>query len=150
VTAEVAILTKTAVVVAADSAVTVGGTKVHRSTTKIFAISRDIGAMIYGYSELGGMPWEILLKLFRAEHGADSFPTVEACYQAIRQFLAEPRCRFETGSIESLARFGIEVVEYVRDRVERLPEAERSDAAVEEIIADEITQYNKFRGACRV
>jgi hypothetical protein len=141
-TAEVAILTKTAVAVAADSAVTVGGTKVHRSTTKIFAVSTDIGAMIYGHSELAGLPWEVLLKLFRTEHRNETFPTVDACYEAIHRFLSQPRFRIETGSMESLARFGIEVFEYVRDRLENVEKTERTEKFVESIIDSEIRSYD--------
>jgi hypothetical protein len=136
-TAEVAIVTRTAIAVAADSAVTVGG-KVHRSTTKIFAISEDIGAMIHGNSELGGLSWEVLLKLFRKEHGRDSFATVEDCYKALRAFLNEPRFRLESDSLESLIRFSIEIIEYVRRRVSILDQGERTLERVRTIIDDEI------------
>jgi ATP-dependent protease HslVU (ClpYQ) peptidase subunit len=61
-TAEVAIVNKSAVVVAADSAVTVGKSRVHRSSNKIFSLSdaTPIGLVIFGQAEFAGMPWEIL------------------------------------------------------------------------------------------
>ncbi len=145
-TAEVAILNKTVVAVAADSAVTVGGTKVHRSSTKIFAISADIGAMIHGYSDLAGMSWEVLLKLFRQKHGQNSFATVDDCYSAIHKFLSEANFPWDSGSSESLITFSIEVVEYVRARVENLEEAERSLGNVTAIIDKEIKEYTELTG----
>ena len=63
-TSEVAIINHSAIVVAADSAVTVGRDKVHTSANKIFAVSNasPIGAMINGYAEFAGIPWETLLR----------------------------------------------------------------------------------------
>ena len=145
-TAEVAIITKSAIAVAADSAVTVGGNKVHRSTTKIFAIGQDIGAMIYGYSEIGGMPWETLLKMFRMEHGGEKFATVKTCYDKIRAYLEEDRFRLENGSVESLIRFAIEIIEPVSRLIEEIPEAERTPDKLNEIIADEVSHYTELEG----
>lgn len=140
-TAEVAILNKTAIAVAADSAVTVGETKVHRSTTKIFSLCHDIGATIYGYSELGGMPWEVLLKLFRAEHGRDPFPTVDACYRALHAFLSEHRFRLENGSVEGLIRFSIEVIEFTKEGLGEVPKDSRTTDQLTAIINSELESY---------
>ena len=116
-TAEVAIFNNSAVAVAADSAVTVGKTKVHRTASKIFQISDSapIGAMIYGYAELSGTPWEALIKLFRAEYGKNHFGTVRSCFEKFREFLRDGRFRSERSNDESLARFSIHVIEMVRD-----------------------------------
>ncbi len=69
-TAEIAILNKTGVALAADSAVTVsvdGGVKVFPSANKIFALSKfhPVGVMIYGASEMLDIPWETTIKTFR-------------------------------------------------------------------------------------
>jgi hypothetical protein len=78
-TAEIAILNKSAVALAADSAVTfqVGaGQKIYNTVNKLFTLSkyRPIGVMIYGNSEFMGVPWESIIKehrrgLRRTEHG---------------------------------------------------------------------------------
>jgi ATP-dependent protease HslVU (ClpYQ) peptidase subunit len=89
-TAEVAIMNKSAIAVAADSAITVGKNKVHRNANKIFQLcdSAPIGAMIYGSAELAGMPWETLIKLFRSEHGRASYSTVSECFTRLKVFLS--------------------------------------------------------------
>lgn len=102
--------------------------------------------MIYGYSELGGMPWEIVLKRFRAEHGPGAFPTVQACYERIRAFVNEPRFKIDEGATESLIRFSIEVIEVVRDSVADLPEGQREVNSIQELIEREIREYGEIEG----
>jgi hypothetical protein len=80
VTAEIAILNKTAVALAADSAVTMqieGGQKIYNTVNKLFTLSkyRPVGIMVYGNSEFMGVPWESSIKehrreLGKAKHGA--------------------------------------------------------------------------------
>ena len=69
-TAEVIVLNREAVAMAADSAVTVKhpeGTKIFTSANKIFALSvdRSIGVMVYGSATLMGLPWETIVKVYR-------------------------------------------------------------------------------------
>lgn len=68
-TTEVAVLNKSAIALAADSAVTVGEAKVYNSALKVFALSKfaPVGIMIFGGAELMGLPWEPLIKSFRTE-----------------------------------------------------------------------------------
>ena len=66
-TAEIAILNKATAVLAADSAMTLGGIeKVYRGD-KLFPLSRSepVGVMIYGNAEFMGVPWETLVKIYR-------------------------------------------------------------------------------------
>jgi hypothetical protein len=82
-TAEIAIFNKEAVVLAADSAVTVsspgGRKKVYRSVTKIFALSaqRPVAIMINGASSIMGIPWETIIKGYRDQLGERSFDKLE-------------------------------------------------------------------------
>lgn len=78
-TAEVAILNRGAVALAADSATTVtyweGGkeqTRYFKGANKIFNISSKfpVGLMIYGGAALQGMPWEVIAKAYRERRGA--------------------------------------------------------------------------------
>lgn len=70
-TAEVAILNRTAVALAADSAVTLairGQQKVYNGADKLFQLvhSEPVGIMIYGNAEFMGVPFETVIKEFRA------------------------------------------------------------------------------------
>lgn len=69
-TAEIAILNRTAVALAADSAVTLGirgHQKIYNSVDKLFQLSsaEPVGIMIYGNAEFMGVPFETIIKEFR-------------------------------------------------------------------------------------
>ena len=69
--AEIAILNRTAVALAADSLVTLSGplgSKTYDSAEKIFAPSRfrPIGLMIYNNAEFTQVPMEVLARKFRS------------------------------------------------------------------------------------
>lgn len=73
-TAEIAVLNRTAVALAADSAVTIGHgstAKTYTSENKLFEISetKPIGLMIYNSLDFYGYPWEVLIKDFRKAKG---------------------------------------------------------------------------------
>lgn len=78
-TAEVAVLNKSAVALAADSAMTVGKTGKTYPTNKLFALTkyRPIGVMVYNNAEFMGVPWETLVKMHREESGLDGRATVK-------------------------------------------------------------------------
>ncbi|HUT85337.1 MAG TPA: hypothetical protein VMW66_00705, partial [Elusimicrobiales bacterium] len=81
-TAEIAIFNKSAVALAADSAVTVGfgnKRKIYNSANKLFALSKHapVGVMIYGSAEYKGAPWETLIKMFRHQLGTKKFNTLK-------------------------------------------------------------------------
>jgi hypothetical protein len=73
-TAEIAVANRIGLALAADSASTSFSqervAKIYNSADKLFALHErePIGAMIYGSSSFGGIPWEILIKLFRSAH----------------------------------------------------------------------------------
>ncbi|MGN4454680.1 hypothetical protein [Bacillus cereus group sp. MYBK57-1] len=78
-TAEICIMNKLGVALAADSAVSLGGTnKVYNSANKLFSLSKvqPVGIMIYGSSNYMGIPWETLIKLYRKELGNTSFDRI--------------------------------------------------------------------------
>ena len=68
-TAEVIILNSSGVALAADSAVTIGGTKIFNTAIKLLALSKiqPVGIMVYGNAGLIGVPWETLIKLYRTQ-----------------------------------------------------------------------------------
>ena len=81
-TAEVAVMNKEAIALAADSAGTFrdeAGQKIFTSVSKIFTLSKyqPVGVMIYGSANLMEVPWETIIKIYRNRLGQktlDIFP----------------------------------------------------------------------------
>lgn len=77
-TAEVAVLNKSAVALAADSAMSVRDTGKIYPANKLFALTthQPVGIMIYNNADFMGIPWETLVKMYRRELGSASKSTV--------------------------------------------------------------------------
>jgi len=96
-TAEIAILNRSAVALGADSAATVRRkidqfteeTKVFKGANKIFGLSRTapIGVMIFGDATFMGVPWETLVKAYRAHLQKRTFDTLGEYCSDFFQFL---------------------------------------------------------------
>lgn len=91
-TAEIAILNKEAVAMAADSAVTITtykGKKILPSANKIFSLSKchPVGIMVYGSASLMETPWETIIKMFRHELGNKEFDTLQEYATAFISFI---------------------------------------------------------------
>jgi len=92
-TAEIAILNKTAVAMAADSAVTISAgrkqEKVFDSADKLFELSQSqpIGVMVYNTMSFMEIPLPPLIKEFRGKNG--TYKTVEKAAESFRLFLNE-------------------------------------------------------------
>ena len=92
-TAEVAIMNREAIALAADSAGTFReemGQKIFTSASKIFTLSKyqPVGAMIYGSASLMGIPWETIIKIYRNKLGQMTFKTVAEYAKNFLNFLA--------------------------------------------------------------
>lgn len=91
-TVEIAILNKSAIALAADSAVTLGGrkrTKVYNSVNKLFTLSKHhpVGIMVYGNAEFMGIPWETIIKEYRKYLGDKSFDFLRDYINHFSEFL---------------------------------------------------------------
>lgn len=91
-TAVVGILNKSAVAIAADSAVSVrtnSGSKIFNRANKMFRLSKHtpIGLMIYNNGDFLGTPWETIIKQFCKEIATAKFESVEDCKKEFIQFL---------------------------------------------------------------
>lgn len=79
-TLEVAVLNKQAIALAADSAVTIGGSANPKifNTLKLFALSKHqpVGIMVYSSAEIMALPIETAIKVFRQELGEDQCGTL--------------------------------------------------------------------------
>ncbi|TGV05567.1 hypothetical protein E4695_15955, partial [Alcaligenaceae bacterium 429] len=79
-TAEIVIMNKHGVALAADSAVSVGTQKVYNTANKLFSLSKShpVGIMIYGNATFMGIPWETIIKKYRKDHlQRNSFDTLK-------------------------------------------------------------------------
>jgi hypothetical protein len=79
-TAEIALMNRTGVALAADSAVTIGGSgnKIYTSAEKLFQLSEvaPIGVMVYGNAEHAALRWETIIKAYRKRLGKRVYATL--------------------------------------------------------------------------
>lgn len=91
-TAEVAILNKDAVALAADSAVTFAAQrKLFNTASKLFALSHrhPVGIMIYNGASYMGIPWETIIKMYRERLGHTRFETLKDYSDHFLEFLRD-------------------------------------------------------------
>ena len=91
-TAEIAVLNKRAVALAADSAVTItieNHARFYNTENKLFMLSKyePVGIMIYNNAEFMGVPWETLIKEYREYIGRKSFKHLEDYAEEFFKFL---------------------------------------------------------------
>jgi hypothetical protein len=101
-TAEIAILNRNAVAMAADSAVTIdhpAGHKIYNTVNKLFALSkyRPVGIMVYGAADFMRTPWETIIKAFRSRLGPKDFPTLQGYASSFLKFVERNEALFPTG-----------------------------------------------------
>jgi len=92
-TAQVALLNKTAVALATDSAVTIdssGSKKIYNTVNKLFTLSKyhPIGIMFYGNADFMGTPWETVVKIYRKKLRDKQFKTVKEYSNKFIEFLS--------------------------------------------------------------
>ena len=82
-TAEIVIMNKSAVALAADSAVTVRNSnergKIFNTANKVFSLSKyaPVGIMVSGGAVVMGVPWEVIIKKYREVLKTDKCNTIE-------------------------------------------------------------------------
>ncbi len=88
-TAEIAILNNSGIALAADSAVTIGNQKVYNSANKLFTLSKyqPVGIMVYDSADLMNIPWEIIIKEYRATLGTDRFKKLSEYADSFWEFI---------------------------------------------------------------
>ena len=96
-TAVVGILNKQAVAIAADSAVTIGGSngrKIFNRANKVFTLSKHhpVGIMIYNSATFMNTPWETIIKVYRKNLKDKSFATVKEYQEDFISFLKQNNC----------------------------------------------------------
>ncbi len=100
-TAEIVVINRNGVAMAADSAVTIGRERVWQTANKLFSLSpyNDIGIMIYGAGSFQGHSWETIIKCFRQDCSTKEFQTVEACTKSFIAFLKSNKIKGSESNI---------------------------------------------------
>ena len=89
VTTEIAVMNRQGIALAADSAVTIGRERVWKTANKLFSLGphNDIGIMTFGSGDFLSVPWETIVKTFRARNGANKFSTVKDSADAFVSYI---------------------------------------------------------------
>ena len=124
-TAEVAVLNKSAVALAADSAMSVGYPQKTYPTNKLFALSKHqpVAIMVYNNAEFMGIPWETIVKMYRKEIGLGHRATVKEYAEDFLGYIANERICTESQRQENFHRIaddlffriGRDVVKFLHD-----------------------------------
>lgn len=88
-TAEIAILNKSGIVLASDSASTIGDNKVYNSARKLFTLSSNhsVGIMVYGNGEFMETPWDIIIGEYRKYIGNTKRSKIEDYANSFVEYL---------------------------------------------------------------
>lgn len=152
-TCEVAVMNRLGVALAADSAVTFTQVHVDRQertfatgANKIFQLTErePVGAMVFNNASLQGVPWEVIVKAFRAEFDANHFATLAEYVGALQNFIQNHFVLFPTAHRESefqtlCAKAAIQLLEVAEQHHPILWDATRS--------ADHPHEWGAFRVA---
>jgi hypothetical protein len=154
-TAEIAILNKEAVALAADSAVTIegkAGEKIFTSANKLFALSkyRPVGVMVYGNALLMSVPWETIIKVYRNKLGKKKFDKLEEYANDLIVFLDHEYHIFPDFIQKDYVNWSIYAYfNLIREEVKRKSasiinsEGELSTKQVEQLVSDIIEKHCK-------
>ncbi len=99
-TTEIAIMNKSAIALAADSAVTYskpnGQLKIYNTVNKLFALSKyqPVGIMIFDNAELMGIPWETIIKIYRSKLGNKRFRRLQQYAEHLLSFFIDNSALF--------------------------------------------------------
>jgi len=160
-TAEIAILNKNGVALAADSAVTLKNPetqKVFNTANKLFMLSKyhPVGIMVYGSAELMGVPWETAIKMYRAELRRTNFDTLIEFANHFIKFMQENDLLFPPALQESdfagMCHWVLsEVQQKIDAKVKTIIETEGSidDEGVRRVVTqiseDEVVNWRQLR-----
>ena len=150
-TAEVAILNREAVALAADSAVTIGAgnhQKIFPSAQKVFPLSYryPVGVMFYNNASLAGVPWETIVKTYRGERGNLRFDRLKEHADDFLEFLHSDRRLFSDAQQEHFFLWSTsELFRGLRSAIDERAEREardrrRAERPIEAIAEEVLTE----------
>ncbi len=122
-TAEVGVMNRLGVALAADSAVSIGhdAEKIWTSADKLFQLSyiAPVGVMIYGNADFVGIPWETIVKEYRRGLGNRTFDRLSDYALDFLRFLRQHRQMFpDTVSNERVTTLILSLFFHLRDQIE--------------------------------
>jgi len=156
-TAEIAILNKEAIALASDSAVTLSGDsspKIFTSANKLFSLSKyhPVGIMLYQNASFMGVPWEVIIKLYRNKLGLTKFDKLEDYSENFIRFLEGANSLFpakikDTYVIETILNYLLYIRSDIIKRLEKRIEIEKelTDESIHKIVVNVInSHYNMW------
>ena len=153
-TAEIAIINKNAVALAADSAVTLrdpNTSKIYNTANKLFMLSKfePVGVMVFGTAEFMSIPWETVIKMYRSQLAGRNFAKLGMYGEDFFSFLEGNDLLFPSeaqkgqfrGSVSNLFwRIRYEIDEAVKSAIAK---GALDDAGVKQICQEKIDEYHK-------
>lgn len=153
-TAEITIMNKQAVAMAADSAVSYkGGDKIFQSANKIFSLSKyhPVGIMVYGNAEMMGIPWETTIKMYRKRLLKKKFDTLKEYGADFIEFLKSSTSPYDESIQESYFNnvvYGIfrEMRGFIEENVKITIEKDKqiSEDQIIDIVSERIDHFYAF------
>lgn len=152
-TAEIAIMNKTAVALAADSAVTIEqdkGNKIFNTVNKLFALSKyqPVGIMIYGGANFMDVPWESIIKIYRAKLGKEKFSTLKEYADNFLTFLTEnttlfPESEQEKHFFRTIAGYFVDIKNEIDEEVKTklVSDKKIAETSVKDIVEQMIKKH---------
>ncbi len=154
-TAEIAIMNKEAIALAADSAVTLKQEreqKIFTSANKLFALSKryPLGIMVYGNASFMGIPWETIIKTYRKNLGEKYFNTTKEYADDFISFLDNGNQLFPETQQKKYFQasifgyFTYQIKENIKSRVASTikTQGKISESQIEQIVAAVIEEQN--------
>lgn len=156
-TAEVIIMNKLAIALAADSAVTYrvfqGNSqkqKIYQTTNKLFMLSKyhPVSIMIYGAAELNNVPWEVIIKIYRGKLGERNFNTLLEFVDSFVEFLGSFISDDEQRKILE-QRLNLYYRYSIKQNIDAIIDDNKnkniqlSDSDKQKIVSDEITRHHQ-------
>lgn len=156
-TAVIGILNKTAVAVAADSAVTIGDNqKILNTANKLFTLSKfhPVGIVIYNSASFVSVPWEVLIKEYRRQRAMSAQDKLEGyandfvCYVRSNVGLISPETRKESICASATKLFkaiNSEVRTKLNTAVQQLPPAEQTMEKITALTAQYLPEVIRLK-----
>jgi len=135
-TAEITIMNKAAIVLAADSAVTVGEDRIYNSANKLFTLSKvnPVGIMVYQNADFMGVPWESIIKVYRRDLGKTEFKSLNDYVKHFINYIENNRLLFsEDTQLKYFRLYSGSYLRYIREQIRKKFEEENGRTFLESI-----------------
>lgn len=161
-TTEIAIMNKSAIALAADSAVTFskpdGQPKIYNTVNKLFALSKyqPVGIMVFDSAELMGLPWETIIKIYRSRLSSKKFDTLESYAKDFLAFLSDNAQLFPKEVqadyfLELIGSYFLQIRKAALDECERIVKDQKSipNDKVIEVLEEQIRSWCDALAKCK-